>query len=185
MNDNFKNLNDTFNIDGADVDLDEDLHEGDEDITVGEKKDQKYKLRSHEYLYVEYQQQVERLRTVAEEMRQCCKVGAPPRMFEVYAGMEDKISGILDKIKQLEETETDYQVTENKEALARQQMELRQQNALRKLEKATNPTTLVQQNIQQNYNMTSSELLNQTLESMHGEANVITDEKDLPHFDLD
>ena len=93
--------------------------------------------------------------------------------------------GILDKIKQLEETETDYQVTENKEALARQQMELRQQNALRKLEKATNPTTLVQQNIQQNYNMTSSELLNQTLESMHGEANVITNEKDLPHFDLD
>ena len=179
MNDNFKNLNDTFNIDGADDDLDEDLHEGVEDITVGEKKDQKYKLRSHEYLYVEYQQQVERLRTVAEEMRQCCKVGAPPRMFEVYAGMEDKISGILDKIKQLEETETDYQVTENKEALARQQ------NALRKLEKATNPTTLVQQNIQQNYNMTSSELLNQTLESMHGEANVITNEKDLPHFDLD
>ena len=121
MNDNFKNLNDTFNIDGADVDLDEDLHEGDEDITVGEKKDQKYKLRSHEYLYVEYQQQVERLRTVAEEMRQCCKVGAPPRMFEVYAGMEDKISSILEKIKQLEETETDYQVTETKEALAKKQ----------------------------------------------------------------
>ena len=117
MNENFKNLNDTFNIDGADVDLDEDLHESDEDVTVEEKKDQKYKLRSHEYLYVEYQQQVERLRTVAEEMRQCCKVGAPPRMFEVYAGMEDKISGILDKIKQLEETETDYQVTENKELL--------------------------------------------------------------------
>lgn len=180
----FDTLNNTFNIDGSNVDLDEDLHESDEEVTVEDKKDQKYKLRSHEYLYVEYQQQVERLRTVAEEMRQCCKVGAPPRMFEVYAGMEDKISGILDKIKQLEETETDYQIVETKETLAKQKMELKQQNALRKLEKSNSPTTLVQQNIQQNY-MTSSELLNKTLELMNDKMNVITDEKDLPQFDLE
>lgn len=184
MNENFKNLNDTFNVDGADIDLDEDLSTEEKPINT-QTTQQKYRLKNHDYLLVEWQAQVESLRSVADEMRQCCKVGAPPRMFEVYAGMEDKISSILEKIKQLEETETDYQVTETKEALAKKQIEIKQQNALRRLEKGTTPTTLVQQNIQQNYNMTSKELLDMALDSNDGTDNVITDIKDLPVFNLD
>lgn len=184
MNENFKNLNDTFNVDGADVDLDEDLTIEEKQINTVETTKQKYRLKNHDYLLVEWQAQVESLRSVADEMRQCCKVGAPPRMFEVYAGMEDKISSILEKIKQLEETETDYQVTETKEALAKKQIEIKQQNALRRLEKGTTPTTLVQQNIQQNY-MTSKDLLDMALEDTNIKSNIITDEKNLPSFNLD
>lgn len=184
MNENFKNLNDTFNVDGADVDLDEDLTIEEKQINTVETTKQKYRLKNHDYLLVEWQAEVERLRSVADELRQCCKVGAPPRTFEVYAGIEDKISSILDKIKQLEETETDYQVTETKEAMAKQQMELRQQNVLRRLEKDKTPSTLVQQNIQQNY-MTSKDLLDMALENTNIKSNIITDEKNLPSFNLD
>jgi hypothetical protein len=188
MNESFQKLNDTFNMDGADVDLDEDIKQSENEGDDSYLKKQKYKLNSHDYLIMELQDQIERIRTVAEEMRQCCKVGAPPRMFEVYANMEEKISNNIMKIKELEETETDYQVTETKEKMAAKNLELRQQSALMRLQKNANPNQVIQNQTNNQYNtytMTSNELLEKTLEATNNEQNVITDIKDLPHFDLD
>ena len=188
MNQSFQQLNDTFNVDGANVDLDDDLQHSEGMENESYVKDQKYKLNSHDYLIMELQDQIERLRTVAEEMRQCCKVGAPPRMFEVYANMEEKISNNIMKIKELEETETDYQVTETKEKLATKNLELKQQSALMRMQKNLKPNQVIQNQTNNQYNtytMTSNELLDKTLEATNNEQNVITDIKDLPKFDLD
>lgn len=188
MNESFQKLNDTFNMDGADVDLDDDIKQSENEGDDSYLKKQKYKLNSHDYLIMELQDQIERLRAVAEEMRQCCRVGAPPRMFEVYANMEEKISNNIMKIKELEETETDYQVTETKEKMAAKNLELRQQSALMRLQKNANPNQVIQNQTNNQYNtytMTSNELLEKTLEATNNEQNVITDIKDLPHFDLD
>ncbi len=187
MNQSFQKLNDTFNMDGADVDLDDDLNTSEEKTETDDYKNQKYKLSSHDYLIVELQDQIERIRSVAEEMRQCCKVGAPPRLFEVYANMEEKISNNLMKIKELEETETDYQVTETKEQMAMKNLELKEKNALLRLQKSTGKSnqTYIQNNVSNNYTMTSKELLDKTIDATNNEQNVITCIEDLPKFDLD
>lgn len=186
MNQSFQQLNDTFNVDGADVDLDDDLNST--EIDDNSYKNQKYKLSSHDYLIMELQDQIERLRSVAEEMRQCCRVGAPPRLYEVYSNLEEKISNNIMKIKELEETETDYQVTETKEKLATKNLELKQQSALMRMQKNLKPNQVIQNQTNNQYNtytMTSNELLDKTLEATNNEQNVITDIKDLPKFDLD
>lgn len=188
MNQSFQKLNDTFNMDGADVDLDADLNTAEEKTDIDDYKNQKYKLSSHDYLIVELQDQIERLRTVAEDMRQNCKVGCPPRMYEIYANVEEKISNNLMKIKELEETETDYQVTETKEQIAMKNLELKEKNALMRLQKSTGKgnQTYIQNNVNNNFTtMTSKELLDKTLEATNNEQNVITKIEDLPVFDLD
>lgn len=188
MNKSFSMLNDTFNIDGDIEDIDEFDNKVSEDTTKNDYKNQKYKLSSHDYLIVELQDQIERLRTVAEDMRQNCKVGCPPRMYEIYANVEEKISNNLMKIKELEETETDYQVTETKEQMAMKNLELKEKNALIRLQKSTGKgnQTYIQNNVNNNYTtMTSKELLDKTLEATNNEQNVITKIEDLPVFDLD
>ena len=100
MNESFQKLNDTFNMDGADVDLDDDIKQSENEGDDSYLKKQKYKLNSHDYLIMELQDQIERLRAVAEEMRQCCRVGAPPRMFE--PDVKDKWP--MEKLKKLSAT---------------------------------------------------------------------------------
>ena len=180
-------LNDTFNVDGDIEDIDEFDNKDSEDTTKNDYKNQKYKLSSHDYLIVELQDQIERLRTVAEDMRQNCKVGCPPRMYEIYANVEEKISNNLMKIKELEETETDYQVTETKEQMAMKNLELKEKNALLRLQKSTGKSnqTYIQNNVSNNYTMTSKELLDKTIDATNNEQNVITCIEDLPKFDLD
>ena len=92
------------------------------------------------------------------------------------------------KIKELEETETDYQVTETKEKMAAKNLELKEQSALMRLQKNVKPNQVIQNQTNNQYNtytMTSNELLEKTLEATNNEQNVITDIKDLPKFDLD
>ena len=72
MNQSFQQLNDTFNVDCDDIDLNDDLKETEEtDIDTNNYKNQKYKLNSHDYLIVELQDQIERIRSAEEDLRQC------------------------------------------------------------------------------------------------------------------
>lgn len=192
MNESFQKLNDTFNVDGnEELELNDNIESKDENLDTNNYKNQKYKLNSHDYLIVELQDQIERIRSAAEDLRQCLKAGAPPRLYEVYSNMEEKISNNLMRIKELEETETDYQVMENKEKIAKKNLEIKQQNTLIRLQKNTpnnKPTGQVLINNQTNiYQATSSQLLDEVLTEDDDKEinNIITDEKDLPKFNLD
>lgn len=193
MNQSFQQLNDTFNVDCEDIDLNDDLKETEEtDIDTNNYKNQKYKLNSHDYLIVELQDQIERIRSAAEDLRQCLKAGAPPRLYEVYSNMEEKISNNLMRIKELEETETDYQVTETKEKIAQKNLEIKQQNTMLRLQKNSGanqqPGQVLINNQTNNYQITSSQLLDEVLaedEKDDVKSNIITNEKDLPSFNLD
>lgn len=185
MNDSFNSLNDIFNVDNDIEDcFDEETQKTTKQLT---SKAQKYTLEDLEYMKTELQDRIASDRIVAEEMKQCCKVGAPPRIFEVYAKLSSNISENVMKLAALNKMITDYQVTENKEELHKQQIEQRQIAALKKIEASSTPgQTLVQNNIQNTYNMTSSELLTKTMEAMNGgDTTAITKEEDLPVFNLE
>ena len=143
-------------------------------------------------MIVELQDQIERIRSAAEDLRQCLKAGAPPRLYEVYSNMEEKISNNLMRIKELEETETDYQVTETKEKIAQKNLEIKQQNTMLRLQKNSGanqqPGQVLINNQTNNYQITSSQLLDEVLaedEKDDVKSNIITNEKDLPSFNLD
>lgn len=95
------------------------------------------------------------------------------------------------RIKELEETETDYQVTETKEKIAQKNLEIKQQNTMLRLQKNTGANQQPGQvliNNQTNIYQTSSQLLDEVLsedEKDDVKSNIITNEKDLPSFNLD
>lgn len=188
--DSFEKLGETFNIDNDGV---EDLYKDDKPIEEKDEiekktydfKGQKYSLEDLEYMKAELQTNIENRRMVIDELKNCCKQGAAPRMFEVFAKMSDSLSDDIMKLAELSKITTDYQVTESKEDLAKKQLELRQQNALAKIEKhAVNGQTLIQNNVTNTYNMSSKDLLDRTLDEMKEKTEVITSEDDLPTFDL-
>lgn len=186
MNESFDSLNNIFNVDNDMEDcFEEETEKASKQIVTS--KGQKYTLEDLEYMKTELQDRIEGDRIVAEEMKQCCKVGAPPRMFEVYAKLSSNISENVMKLAALNKMITDYQVTESRETMQQQQMAQRQLAALKKIEAgSTQGQTLVQNNIQNTYNMTSSELLNKTMEAMNGgDSEAITREEDLPKFNLE
>ena len=95
------------------------------------------------------------------------------------------------RIKELEETETDYQVTETKEKIAQKNLEIKQQNTMLRLQKNTGANQQPGQvliNNQTNIYQTSSQQLDEVLDEDENEgvqSNIITNEKDLPSFNLD
>ena len=96
------------------------------------------------------------------------------------------------RIKELEETETDYQVTETKEKIAQKNLEIKQQNTMLRLQKNSGanqqPGQVLINNKTNNYQITSSQLLDEVLaedEKDDVKSNIITNEKDLPSFNLD
>ena len=96
------------------------------------------------------------------------------------------------RIKELEETETDYQVTETKEKIAQKNLEIKQQNTMLRLQKNTGANQQPGQvliNNQTNIYQTSSQLLDEVLSEDENDddvqSNIITNEKDLPSFNLD
>lgn len=184
MNESFDSLNNIFNINN---DMDGFDDEVEKQKKIISDKSQKYTLEDLEYMKTELQDRIECDRTVAEEMKQCCKVGAPPRIFEVYAKLSSGISENVMRLAALNKMITDYQVTENKEEIQKQQIEQRQMTILRKIEKNNSAgQTLVQNNIQNTYNMTSSNLLDDAIsETTKHDMKIITDENNLPKFNLD
>lgn len=82
---------------------------------------------------------------------------------------------------------TDYQVVESKENLRKEELELKKQQQEKKALAAINKTPQNLTQIQNTYNtitMDSKSLLDKVIGEMGIEAQVITDEKDLPKYDL-
>ena len=178
----FDTLNDTFNINN-DI---EDMDEGCEELKPAkESKKQKYSLENLEYIKTELQDRIESNRIVCEELKTCCKVGAPPRMFEVYAKLSMTISEDIMHLADIERQITDYQVVESKEKMRQQEFELKQQQALKRIEgaaKTSGPQSLTQIN-NNTYNITSKDLLQKVMEEVDDD-DCITDPKDLPTYDF-
>ena len=180
----FDTLNDTFNIDN-DI---EDMEEKEEKVVPKKStKTQKYTLDDLEYLKTELQDRIENNRIVANELAQTLKVGAPPRLYEVYAKLSSTISDDIMHLADISRQITDYQIVESKEEMRRQEIELKQQNALKRIEAGARGS--VPQNVTQinnnTYNMTSKDLLDKVIDEMGETGDVITDMKDLPKFNFD
>jgi hypothetical protein len=179
----FDTLNSTFNIDNDIEDI-----EQQEEKTETKKvtKSQKYTLEDLEYMKTELQDRIESNRIVCEELKNCCKVGAPPRMFEVYAKLSMTISEDIMHLADLNRQITDYQIVENKENMRKQEIELKQQNTLKKIEAASikSPQSVTQNNYN-TYNITSKDLLNKVIDEMGEEGEVITTLDELPKFNLE
>ena len=185
----FDKLNDTFNVDN-DI---EDIDEGVEKITLedtktkSKKKSQKYTLEDLEFLKTELQDRIENNRIVANELAQTLKVGAPPRLYEVYAKLSSTISDDIMHLADISRQITDYQVVESKENLRKEELELKKQQQEKKALASINKTPQNLTQIQNTYNtitMDSKSLLDKVIGEMGIEAQVITDEKDLPKYDL-
>lgn len=180
----FDTLNDTFNIDN-DI---EDMEEKEEKVVPKKStKTQKYTLDDLEYLKTELQDRIENNRIVANELAQTLKVGAPPRLYEVYAKLSSTISDDIMHLADISRQITDYQIVESKEEMRRKEIELKQQNALKRIEAGARGS--VPQNVTQinnnTYNMTSKDLLDKVIDEMGETGDVITDMKDLPKFNFD
>lgn len=180
----FDTLNDTFNIDN-DI---EDMEEKEEKVVPKKStKTQKYTLDDLEYLKTELQDRIENNRIVANELAQTLKVGAPPRLYEVYAKLSSTISDDIMHLADISRQITDYQIVESKEDMRRQEIELKQQNALKRIEAGARGS--VPQNVTQinnnTYNMTSKDLLDKVIDETGETGDVITDIKDLPKFNFD
>lgn len=180
----FDTLNDTFNIDN-DI---EDMEEKEEKVVPKKStKTQKYTLDDLEYLKTELQDRIENNRIVANELAQTLKVGAPPRLYEVYAKLSSTISDDIMHLADISRQITDYQIVESKEEMRRKEIELKQQNALKRIEAGARGN--VPQNVTQinnnTYNMTSKDLLDKVIDEMGETGDVITDIKDLPKFNFE
>lgn len=187
MNKSFENLNDTFNMDNdmEDIDLVEEVSY--DEVEENKPKKQKYNLEDIELMKTELQCKIERETNVAEEMRQSCKVGCPPRMYEIYAKIEQTISDDIMRLHDIEKTIAELQIVEEKEKIKKEEMALRQQNTLLKIEKSANkgPSQLIQNNT--TINMSSTDQLHKIKEKLAAEGNskTITDINQLPQFILD
>lgn len=169
-----KTLADTF-----DIDLSEQQVE-DSTARIAEIKEeiskQKYTLEDKEYIRAELQTLIERNSQVLETLSEQCKLGASPRLFEVYSTLSNTISNNLMDLAKLNQTITDYQVTETNENMKKQALD--RQRTLAKSEPGS-PTTLVQNNT---YNFTSNEML-KMLNELNLQSKPTTLES-LPKFDL-
>jgi hypothetical protein len=141
--------------------------------------EQKYTLEDKEYIRAELQSLIEINRSVLETLSEQCKLGAPPRMYEVFATLSNTVSTNLMSLAKLDQTITDYQVKESDENLRKEAIAERK-NAL--VAKANNGNVPALTQINNTYNFTSNEMLNM-LKSLDLK-NEVTAEEDLPKFDL-
>lgn len=138
---------------------------------------QKYTLEDKEYIRAELQSLIELNRTVLETLGENCKLGAPPRLYEVYASLSNTVATNLMDLAKLNQTMTDYQVKETDENLRVANMEARQQQIA---QQSNQPHSV---NVQNNtYNFTSNEMLNM-LKQLNL-AKEVTHVEELPKFDL-
>lgn len=138
---------------------------------------QKYTLEDKEYIRAELQSLIELNRTVLETLGENCKLGAPPRLYEVYASLSNTVATNLMDLAKLNQTMTDYQVKETDENLRVANMEARQKQIA---QQGNQPQSV---NVQNNtYNFTSNEMLNM-LKQLNL-AKEVTPVEELPKFDL-
>lgn len=141
--------------------------------------EQKYTLEDKEYIRTELQSLIELNRSVLETLSDQCKMGAPPRMYEVFATLSNTVSTNLMSLAKLDQTITDYQVKESDENLRKDAIAEKQKMLIAKANNGNVPS-LTQ--INNTYNFTSNDMLNM-LKSLDLK-NEVTAEEDLPKFDL-
>lgn len=141
---------------------------------------QKYTLEDKEYIRAELQSLIELNRTVLETLSEQCKMGAPPRMYEVFSTLSNSVATNLMSLAKLNQTMTDYQVTENAENMRKESLDQRKMQLINKANGQGDAPALTQ--INNTYNFTSNEMLNM-LKKLDIKKEV-TLEEDLPKFDL-
>lgn len=173
----FDKLCDTFNIDGVSESVinaaiappapvvvsDEDEDETAESPETPEPqpqltyKGQKYTLDSFRYMKSLLQQKIQTDSDVLATMQQMCKVGANARLFEVYATLSNTVAAQIKQLQDMEKVMTDYQVTEEREKMQRENMAQKERLLQIKAEAGAGGNTY---NIQNNTNLclTSTEL---------------------------
>ncbi len=148
-------------------------------VSKMEANPQKYSLDSIEYFRVEIQNLIAMTSSVLEVMTDMCKVGAPPRMFEVFATLSNTQSNHIMNLVKLDELQTNYQVTESTEEIKK--ISLEQKGEALKLKSKSSPHTLIQ-NTTNNLTVSSTELL-EMVKKADGDADDEMEEIDT-EFDL-
>lgn len=170
-------LADTFDIDLSEQQVEESTKRISE--ISADVRDQKYNLEDKEYIRAELQSLIELNRKVLETLSEQCKLGAPPRMYEVFSTLSNSISTNLMNLANLDKTVTDYQVKESDEEFRERANEQKVALINSKLKTGGSPGTLIQNNT---YNFTSNEML--SMLKQIEQPKQITELENLPKFDL-
>jgi len=182
----FDSLCDAFNIEGVDdstvsnellgkeekIPVQVPDPEPEEDATI-EYKGQKYTLKSLQYMKATLQEKISQDTHVLETLGQMCKLNSQARYFEVYATLSNTVAGHLKQLQDLEKIETDYQVTQTKEEMAKAAMEQKERMALAKQSNAAQAQTLIQNNTTNLY--VSSTELDEMIEKAEEDTHINTD----------
>lgn len=190
MSEVYKDLCDTFDVDDFADKAEETVENTGKEIEVLSNKidnSQKYKLENQDYLRYELQSLVASNTSVLDILAEQCKVGATPRLFEVYATLSSTIADHLNKLAELEKKITDYRVVEDRENLRKEELEYKKTTRLPASQQIAADGGNV--NIQNNtYNFTSVDLLEMVkkakLDTIETEREEITTMDELPKFDL-
>lgn len=188
----FDSLNNTFNMDDTMESLDI-MSDSIEKTASNQQKlvdrivanPQKYTLENIEYYRTELQSLVAKTNAVLDELAQSCKVGAPPRFYEVFSTLSNTVNAHLMACAKLDEIMTDYKVTETKEELAKQNLEAKERLTQAKLasQRALPNNSEGGQTLIQNNFFTSKDLLKMAIEA-NKTAQINTAEIK-PEFNLD
>ena len=109
-----------------------------------------------------------------------CKMGASPRMYEVYSTLSNSITNNLMDLAKLNQLVTDYQVTEDNLVQKEKSNRTKQEMIRMSRQNTQSESTLIQNNT---YNFTSNDMLNM-LSKIDIEKK-ITNTDELPEFNLD
>jgi len=142
--------------------------------------EQKYKLEDKQYIQEELKMLIESNKNVLYTLGNQCKMGASPRMYEVYSTLSNSITNNLMDLAKLNQLVTDYQVTEDN-LVQKEKSNMTKQEMIRMSRQNTqSESTLIQNNT---YNFTSNDMLDM-LSKIDIEKK-ITNTDELPEFNLD
>ena len=142
--------------------------------------EQKYKLEDKQYIQEELKMLIESNKNVLYSLGNQCKMGASPRMYEVYSTLSNSITNNLMDLAKLNQLVTDYQVTEDNLVQKEKSNRTKQEMIRMSRQNTQSESTLIQNNT---YNFTSNDMLNM-LSKIDIEKK-ITNTDELPEFNLD
>lgn len=142
--------------------------------------EQKYKLEDKQYIQEELKMLIESNKNVLYTLGNQCKMGASPRMYEVYSTLSNSITNNLMDLAKLNQLVTDYQVTEDNLVQKEKSNRTKQEMIRMSRQNTQSESTLIQNNT---YNFTSNDMLDM-LSKIDIEKK-ITNTDELPEFNLD
>jgi hypothetical protein len=192
----FGNLCDEFNIEPtpdakvvneltpkAVQELRKERQEEDDESKVVDYKGQKYTLKHLKLLETLWQEKIAADGDVLETLRQMCKVGAAPRVFEVYSSLSSTQAAHIKELSLLNKVITDYQVQESKEKIAHENMEQKERLIALRADQAAAGGGDVYNIQNNNLTVTSSQLLDM-IEQADKSAHEVEDNIN-PEFNLE